>query len=113
MRPPIIVDDNGDMVIFESLDEAQKYIEPTDVDSGDCLAFDSEGRLLRAEVVTRALILRRVRLQPAEQEPTHAGLLRSRLVEFFERLGHSRAELETEALEQLIVRGLKRLKAVE
>lgn len=44
IRPPIIV--VCDVVyVFDTLAEAESYIEPWDAD--DCTAYDSEGRLLR------------------------------------------------------------------
>ena len=43
MKPPFIVDDSGDLSIFETLEEAERYLEPNDVEPGKCLAYDSEG----------------------------------------------------------------------
>ena len=54
MRPPIIVDARGDLLVFTSVAAAQMELAPEDVRNGEYpVAYDSEGRLLRIEVRTR------------------------------------------------------------
>ena len=47
MRPPIIVDNFGDVMFFESAHTAERYLEAIDVEHGEYVAYDSEGRLLQ------------------------------------------------------------------
>ncbi|MUV14522.1 hypothetical protein [Noviluteimonas gilva] len=47
MRPPIIIDEHGDVSVFESVEAAARYIEPIDVRNNEYVAYDSAGYLLR------------------------------------------------------------------
>ena len=109
MKPPITVDDHGDLSIFEAVEDAENYVEPIDVTSGDLVAYDSEGRLLRGRVVKKGFLRRGVKLEPAETEPLHAAVLRERVIGFLAKLGEPRDSLEADSLEGLIARGLRRL----
>lgn len=51
ITPPIIISENGDIVIFKSKKAAEEYIEPADI--FDLLVFDSHGNRL---VVTTLLV---------------------------------------------------------
>jgi hypothetical protein len=109
MKPPITIDDHGDISIFEAIEDAESYVEPIDVSSGELVAYDSEGRLLRGEIVKKGFLRRGVRFEAAESEPLHAAVLRKRIIEFLAKLGEPRDELEADSLDGLIARGLRRL----
>jgi hypothetical protein len=51
MRAPIYVDENGDITSFESVEEAQMYMEPIDVRNGEYVVRDADGRTLKVDVV--------------------------------------------------------------
>jgi hypothetical protein len=103
MKPPIIVDNFGDTMIFESVEKAEKYIEPMDVINEEYVAYDSEGRLLQliAELPLHVVLL------AAESEPYHAHELRRLLADFFERIGISTNWLERASLHDLVMKGLE------
>jgi hypothetical protein len=111
MKPPITIDDHGDISLFEAVEDAERYVEPIDVTSNDLVAYDSEGRLLRGRIVKRGFLNlgRAVRLEPAENEPLHAPVLRERLIGFLIKLGEPRDPLEAASLDALIARGLSLL----
>ena len=46
IKPPIIVDESGDTDVFETIEYAERYLEPIDVEEERFVAFDSTGRLL-------------------------------------------------------------------
>ena len=52
MKPPIIVSDPGDISIFRSAEEAERYLELPDVKDGQTIVYDSEGRRLSLEVLS-------------------------------------------------------------
>ena len=110
MKPPITIDDHGDLSIFERLEDAEKYVEPIDVSSGDLVAYDSEGRLLRGRIVKTRLFGwgGGVKFELAEDVPQHALALRQSLIEFLVELGEPGDVLETESLPDLIARGITR-----
>jgi hypothetical protein len=92
ITPPIFVH-GDDLLTFESVEEAESYLEPVDVHP-DEQGYDSEGRLL--EVVVRGEVRRgwisidqshaRVELVPAEEVPSHAEELRAVLGDWLARV---------------------------
>lgn len=48
INPPVIADNHGDLLIFESVSKAEAYIEAIDVLNNEYVLYDSEGRLLDA-----------------------------------------------------------------
>jgi hypothetical protein len=58
MRTPIYVDENGDITSFDSIEEAQTYMEPIDVKNGQYVVRDADGKTLKVDVVVE----RRLRL---------------------------------------------------
>jgi hypothetical protein len=47
MRPPIIIDEHGDITLFPSVETAARYVEPMDVRNNEYVAYDSAGFLLQ------------------------------------------------------------------
>lgn len=47
MRPPIIINEHGDISLFPSVEAAARYVEPVDVRNNEYIAFDSAGFLLQ------------------------------------------------------------------
>ena len=46
MRPPIVLDEHGDISLFPSVEAAARYVKPVDVRNGEYIAYDSAGFLL-------------------------------------------------------------------
>lgn len=72
MKPPIIVYNWGDMLLFGSVEAAEQALEAIDVENGEYLAFDSEGRLL--ELIADPW--NKVSLRCPDPEPRYARQLR-------------------------------------
>ena len=53
MTLPLFVSDNGDLMVFQTREDAERYIEAVDVPS--YLAFDAASRLVRLSVVPEEL----------------------------------------------------------
>lgn len=109
MRPPLIlVDRTGDIEIFDTAAELEQYAEPADVLQDEYVAYDSEGRLLRLQVVqvVRGRFLKVclpvVRVVEAEQEPAHQDDLKAALCRFLAQLGYTDAEGEQQSLSNLL-----------
>ena len=62
---PVIIDDQGDLDFFTSIEDAELYLEPWAVEEG-FTAYDSEGRLLELRVERR-------------ESPVLFGLIRSKV----------------------------------
>jgi hypothetical protein len=91
VKAPIIVDDEGDLSFFRTVDSVERYIEAVDVEAEGYSAYDSEGRRLR--LTTRQeqrpvlfglfrVPFDRTIVECEEAEPAHAEALRSVLTAF-------------------------------
>jgi hypothetical protein len=79
MKPPIIADNRGDILVFDTPTQAASYMEPIDVRNNEYRVFDSEGRLILPEVDSNGR-RERTTLKDAELVPTHEGEVRSLLL---------------------------------
>lgn len=52
MKTPISVNERGDVTTFASVEEAETYMEPVDVERGEYVVVDATGQQLSIEVVT-------------------------------------------------------------
>ncbi len=101
MKPPIIVDEDGPVYIFEALRDAELYLEPIDVKNSRYVAYDSEGRLLRL-LPTEP----RITIETAEAVPTHTSELREALIGYLGYVGVTQEWLATASLQELVKKGL-------
>ena len=93
MRPPIIVIENGDVTIFESVEKAQNGLEPIDVKNGEYVTYDRDGRLLHLAVVRiempsyfgKVKSIEGVEISEAGDGAGSALELRNTLVNFFKK----------------------------
>lgn len=109
MRPPIIVNNFGDVMFFASVAAVEQYLEAIDIENNEYVAYDSEGCLVTLGVVKQKGLssgIKRVVVERAEAEPTHASELRNTLVDFFGRVGVSKDWLASASLEELVKRGI-------
>lgn len=102
MKAPIIVEERGgDMTFFDSVTKAEQSLEAIDVENGEYVVYDSEGRLLELRTISK----KRVVIQPAEAEPMHANELSTKLIRCFSRMGFSAGNFDHATLEMLIGKG--------
>jgi hypothetical protein len=106
IKLPIIIDEFGDVLVFESVEKAESFLEPIDVINDDVIAYDGEGRLLTFSIET-GIWFDRVVLHSAEKEPNHAPELRHALVRFLSQLGVSDKWLSRASLSDLVNRAVK------
>jgi hypothetical protein len=85
MTPPIFVVDSGDVLIFESVEKAERYLEPIDFKQGGCPIYDSEGCLIQA-IITKNKYVERIHLKAVDSEPPHLNELRESLIEFLKQV---------------------------
>lgn len=101
IKPPIIVDERGDTDVFESIEFAERYLEPIDVEDNRLVAFDSEGRLLRLMSTPRT-----VTIEAAEEVPNHGEVVRELLIKFLRNCGSNDPNLSSLSLQELAQRSL-------
>jgi len=119
MKPPILLYADGSFDFFKSVEEAERYAEPIDVQSQEYVAaYDSEGRRLELrveeEVVSGLFGLgkikrERVHIVPAEDTATHADELKSLLQDFLQKPGTPPNSLHSASLQDLITAGIQRM----
>ena len=102
VRPPIILNEHGSIDVFQSTEAAEIYMEPIDVENGEYVAYDSEGRLLRIVPTSP-----RVTIETAELEPSHQDEVRALLVRLLTHLGVPKEELLNLSLGALVKRSLQ------
>jgi hypothetical protein len=112
MKPPVIVlclDEGGTPLFFRSSRDAESYLEPVDVNAGEYLAYDSEGR----QLVIKAFETKGfwstggyVVIEEAEEEPQHVAELREALLTFLRRHAPP-SEWTNAALEDLIEKAIE------
>jgi hypothetical protein len=107
MKVPIIADDFGDLLIFDSLKKAESYLEAIDVKQRDYPVYDSEGRRLSARVVKDGKKPERVAIVEPDKEPRHESELRALLIAFLDKVLQPRENLESLPLQELILRALR------
>lgn len=112
---PIIVEDNGDVEFFGSVEDAERYLEPWIVEE-EIVAYDRDGRLLefrveRGEIPTffglSRIAVDHVVIESAEDRPNHAPQLRAVLVGYFERAGIPFGDSDAVPLRELVKRGVE------
>ena len=112
---PVIVDDNGDVDFFASVEDAELYLEPWAVEE-EFTAYDSEGRLLELRVERREspfffglskTVVDHVVIEAVEDQPNHAPQLRATLLTFLERVGISLDNSHVLPIRELVRRGVE------
>jgi hypothetical protein len=102
INPPIIVDEQGTAMIFESTEDAERYLEPIDVRNNEYVAYDSEGRLLRLIPTTP-----HITIESAELEPRHSNEVRELLENLLAYTGVAVDTLRRESLQNLVLKSLE------
>lgn len=91
LKPPIVIDARGDLLVFASQAAAERELTPEDVRAGAYpIAYDIEGRLLRIVVQVRERrilgvfrdVQETVRIVAYEHIPTHDQALQALLARF-------------------------------
>jgi hypothetical protein len=116
MQVAIVLDNNGDLLFFRDVEQAETYVEPIDVRNGEYTGFDAEGRTLSLSVESRQeggvlgrLGGRSERVAIASDVTTakHRDQLERDVRDFLRRAGVEQQWLDTAPLEALIGKGLE------
>jgi hypothetical protein len=103
MKPPIIINANGDVYFYDTLEQAEQSIEPPDVRNGIYDIYDSKGLVLIPKVVDDP-VYDVVKILPSD-ENKQTELIET-LIDFFSTVGHDSLILKTMNLNELINLGL-------
>lgn len=103
MKTPIFLNASGDVLVFESKENAEQYIEPVDVMNKEYKGYDSEGRLLELSVTEDGQVV----LSATELFPTHQPELYDALVNFLSLVDKSVDVSPGVELKELVAHMLK------
>jgi hypothetical protein len=116
MKPPIIIQCD-EVLIFETVSDAERYLEPADVFDKELKAYDSEGRVLELKGVDTkkteflgmtAYSGTKVYLESAEPDPTHGEGLKRVLRDLLEQRGVDPIWLGEANLSDLVSLGIEK-----
>jgi hypothetical protein len=103
MRPPIVADNCGDITLFETIDSAERFLEPIDIRNQEYELFDADGNILRASISQDAKGVERVELQHDDSMRCDESKLRQKLFAYLQQLGLD-AGMEDSSLSALLRR---------
>jgi hypothetical protein len=107
MKPPIFVFEPNDLTIFESVENAERYIEPPEVRDGSLFFYDSEGRVLEGSVYKDSRGIELCRISEGKECKFVPDTLREVISSSLELLGYSREDLDRMDLSRLADESLK------
>lgn len=111
VKSPLVVNENGNLMFFASVQDAERYLEPVDVRNGEYVAYDADGRRLDLSVESErvpALFgmthddVERVRVRAAGDAAPRPGELRAALLAFLRATGRAPAGTEGLSLHALV-----------
>jgi hypothetical protein len=116
VKPPIFVRADEPLLIYPTADDAARYVEWIDIEDGIYTPFDSEGRLLRFELIEEPrkilffipITAEYTVLREAETEPTHQEALRATLIAALTNRGEANDALATLPLQDLTALAVER-----
>ena len=103
MNRLIIIENFGDILIFDSVTKAEKYIEPIDVLNDEYVIYDSRGYMLEAKVGP----LNQISIRECSPNVNKSQELRKKMVNFLCELGVSQAWLTTASMKKIIKKALE------
>ena len=118
MKPPIIVYDHGDVSIFRSAEDAERYLESPDVLENRYVAYDSEGRILSLKAPEpktgkifgiRSISVDRVIISSSDLQPLRSEMLKEILVTLLKLFDVSPEWLEKATLNELLTKSIEKV----
>jgi len=109
----------GDIAIFRTVEEAERYLEPPAVEDGQTIVYDREGRHLSLEVlsepdskflgITMSAGIERITIGREESLPVNGDELRQLLTNFLVRIGEAQELFHHATLEDVLDKAVTRL----
>lgn len=118
MKPPIIVNDHGDVSIFQSIEDAERYLESPDVLENRYAAYDSEGRLLTLKAPKpetskflgiQLISVDKVAISSDESQPQHSEVLKDVLRKLLKHFHVPPAWLGKATLSDLLTKSIEQV----
>ena len=97
IKLPLIINESGDVTLYNSVFDAEQNLEPIDVHEGRYKGYDGAGRLLRIECFGN-----NVKIELAESSPSQIHELYQLLKHMVEFFGKSCDGIEPDDIDSLI-----------
>lgn len=114
LKEPIYIYEEEALDVFETVEYAERYIEPPDVINDIFEGYDAEGRLLKFSVVKEKRrfwgLIDTVRIEAAGDTPTHFKRLACIIKLFLKNVTKNpipEDQIDAMTLEELVVESLK------
>jgi hypothetical protein len=105
IKEPIFVYDPADLLVFETIWHAERYIEP--IDAKDGIYFDAEGQILKASTEKDIKGFERTIIRENDFVQYNKVELQRIIMETLEYVNYSRQELRSKTFQELLVEILK------
>jgi formylmethanofuran dehydrogenase subunit E len=105
MKKPIFAYEPDDLMVFETVWKAERYIEPPDVNNR--IYLDAEGKILTALVEEDSRGIERVIIIENSNSPYQPDELERIIKSSLQYLNYSEQELENKSLPELVIEILK------
>lgn len=118
MKPPIIVNDHGDVSIFQSVEDVERYLESPDVLENRYSAYDSEGRLLVLKAPKpqtgkffgiQSISVDKVAISSDESQPQHSEALKEVLRDLLIQFHVPSTWIEKATLSDLLTKSIEQV----
>jgi len=115
MNLPIIINENGDVSVFNSIEAVEMTLEVIDINDNAYQAYDSNGNLLKlspkwGKTINRLWFIKltfdveKVYISELHPVQNHADELRQILISYLRRTGWNQDDLTHQTLDELIQR---------
>ena len=111
MKLPIIVEEHGDLLVFQNVESACLYLESVDVLNSEYVAYDAEGLIVELSVIEktrRSKVFGETKIESVEISQSGAtenrsGELLKNISDYLYRVGQEGID-EDQSLHQLVAR---------
>lgn len=102
---PIFVYDPADLLVFETIWKAERYVEWADAD--DNIYFDAEGQILKSSVEKNSRGVEQTRIRESNAPQYDKARLRQIIVDALEYVNYPGQELDNKSFSELTAEILK------
>ena len=111
MKLPIIVEEHGDLLVFQDVESACLYLEPVDVLNSEYVAYDAEGLIVElsiTEKIQQSKVFGETKIESVEISQSgvaenRSGELLKKISDYLYRVGQEGID-EDQSLHQLVAR---------
>lgn len=105
IKEPIFVYEPADLLVFETIWKAERYVEPCD--AKDSFYFDAEGQILKVSIEKDIRGIEHTKISENDAAQYDKDELKQLIIDTLEYMNYSREELENTTFPELLKEILK------